>query len=184
LVSRVSLMVLGLLMEGEKHGYELVREMEERGMLRWTHASKVAVYKSLDRMEDEGFLTSWTEREGNAPEKRVFSLTAPGEERLRDLVYALCASQEPLRFDTCVGLYFSSYLKKDEMMDALERRMRYVEAETDRLRREEDMLKGITDDILTEITRHELKAYVEERRFLKSIMERLNAGRVGDSDTR
>jgi DNA-binding PadR family transcriptional regulator len=166
-------MVLGLLMEGERHGYELVREMEERGMLRWTRASKVAVYKALARLEEDGCLTSWTEKLGGAPEKRVYAITAEGEERLRDLVHSLCSSQEPLRFEISVGLAFIQYLDQEETKDALERRLRYVQGQLKHLGREREIMEGLADDLSLEILRHELAAYREEARWLTRIIDKM-----------
>ena len=51
MISKVATMVLGLLAEGERHGYNILWEMEERGMMRWARVSRVAVYKALSRLE-------------------------------------------------------------------------------------------------------------------------------------
>ena len=181
MTSRISTMVLGLLMEGRKHGYELMKEMEERGMLRRSPASKVSVYKCLARMEAEGSLTSWVEREGNAPEKRGYALTAAGEERLRDLVYSLCASREPLRFDSSAGLPFIQYLESDAAIDCLETRLKYIEGQGRRLSCEVDMLEGLRDDIFLETLKHEVAVYKEEARCLKRIVAKIKDGKNADS---
>jgi DNA-binding PadR family transcriptional regulator len=170
LVSRVSIMIIGLLMESEKHGYELVREMEERGMLRWTSASKVAVYKSLEKLERESYLSSWVEKSGKSPERRVYAVTAEGEERLRDLVYELCSSREPIRLETSVGLAFIGHLGEEEARDALERRLQYIEGQVKRLGGERDILEGLAGDMHMEIIEHELAAYKGEARWLRGLI--------------
>jgi len=172
-VSKIATMVLGLLAEGERHGYVLLRDMEERGMRRWTRVSKVAVYKALARLEAEGCLTSWTEKEGNLPEKRVYAMTSTGRDRLKDLVYSLCASQEPLRFDTPVGLAFVSCLGKEEAKDALLARIAFLETQARRLRRERDILEGLVDGIFLEILAHEQSVYRGESRWLRRIVDRI-----------
>jgi DNA-binding PadR family transcriptional regulator len=169
LVSRISVMILGVLMEGERHGYDLFREMGERGLLRLTSASKVAVYKSLASLEREGSLTSWVEKSGNAPERRIYAVTAQGEGRLRDLVYDLCSSQEPIRFETSIGLTFIAYLREEEARDALERRLQYIEGQARRLARERDIMEELDGDMYTEILEHELAVYRGEARWLKHI---------------
>lgn len=181
MVSRVATMVLGLLEEGERHGYDLVKEMDERGMLRWNRASKVAVYKALARLEGEGCLTSWTEREGNLPERRVYAITAAGEEKLRDLVYAICASREPMRFETSVGLAFIGYLNPAEAKGALETRREYLEAQAKRLGKEKDILKGLADDIFMDILSREHSAYREEIRWLARIIDKIDGVEGGEN---
>jgi len=67
------LALLSLLSEGPRHGYELMKQLEERsgGMYR---ASAGSVYPTLQQLEDEGLARS-------APEdgKRVYRLTPEGE---------------------------------------------------------------------------------------------------------
>jgi DNA-binding PadR family transcriptional regulator len=173
MVSKVATMVLGLLAEGERHGYVLLREMDERGMLRWTRVSRVAVYKALARLEAEGYLTSWTEKEGNLPARRVYAITSSGRERLRDLVYSMCASQEPLRFDMPVGIAFIACLEKEEAKDALLARIAFLETQARRLRREKDILEGLVDGIFLDILAHEQSAYRGELRWLRKIIDRI-----------
>jgi DNA-binding PadR family transcriptional regulator len=179
LVSRVTVMILGLLIEGERHGYDLVKEMEARGMLRWTSASKVAVYKSLVSLEREGCLTSWVEKCGNTPERRIYAVTEQGEGRLRDLVYDLCSSQEPIRFETSIGMTFISYLKKEEARDALERRLKYIEGQANRLAREKDIMEGLNGDMYVEILLHELAVYRGEARWLRHLAGKLDSLQEG-----
>jgi DNA-binding PadR family transcriptional regulator len=173
MASRISVMVLGLLSEGERHGYELMKDLEEKGILRLAPASKVAVYKCLARMEVEGSLTSWTEREGGAPEKRVYAITAAGASRMKDLVYEICASQEPLGFESLVALPFLKYLENEEAIDALESRLHYIEGQGRRLKNEVDMLEGLDDDIFLDILKHEEESYRQEARFLKRLIAKL-----------
>lgn len=173
MVSRITTMVLGLLMQGEKHGYELIREMDSRGMLRWTRASKVAIYKALARLEEEGCLTSWTEKEGSQPEKRVYAITSEGEDRLKDQVYALCASQEPLRFEASVGMAFIDHLSGDEAQEALEKRRHYLEVQAKRLDDELEIVEDLANEMYIDMLRHEIEGYKKEIRWIKSVGDRI-----------
>lgn len=171
--STLTAMVLGLLSQGERHGYDLLRDMEERGMLRWTKASKVGVYKALARLEGEGCLTSWTEREGNLPQRRVYAITATGEARLQDLLYSLCSSREPLRMDAAVGVAFISRLEPGEACEALRQRREFLAGQAKRLARERKMLKGFADDTFLDILAREQSMYREELRWLDRIIARI-----------
>jgi DNA-binding PadR family transcriptional regulator len=70
------LALLSLLSEGPKHGYELMKQLEDRsgGMYR---ASAGTVYPTLQQLEDEGHVTS--EPAGG---KRVYRVTPEGEREL------------------------------------------------------------------------------------------------------
>lgn len=70
------LALLSLLSEGPKHGYELMKKLEERS--RGTYrASAGSVYPILQQLEDEGLAVS-----GQENGKRVYRLTAEGEQEL------------------------------------------------------------------------------------------------------
>jgi DNA-binding PadR family transcriptional regulator len=72
----VRLAILSLLSEGPKHGYQLMKEMEERsgGLYR---ASAGSVYPTLQLLEDEGLIQA-DQKEG----KRAYSLTDAGRAEL------------------------------------------------------------------------------------------------------
>jgi len=71
------LAVLYLLAEGPKHGYQLIKELQERsgGLYR---ASTGTVYPTLQELDDEGLISS--EREDG---KRVYHITDAGREELK-----------------------------------------------------------------------------------------------------
>ena len=72
----VRLAILSLLSEGPKHGYQLMKELEERsgGLYR---ASAGSVYPTLQQLEDEGLILA-EQLEG----KRVYRITEAGRAEL------------------------------------------------------------------------------------------------------
>jgi len=72
----IRLALLSLLGDGPKHGYQLMKEMEERsgGLYR---ASAGSVYPTLQQLEDEGLIQS-----DQAEGKRVYRITDAGRQEL------------------------------------------------------------------------------------------------------
>jgi len=72
----VRLAILSLLEEGPRHGYQIMKAMEERsgGLYR---ASAGSIYPTLQQLEDEGLIES-----GQVEGKRVYSITGAGREEL------------------------------------------------------------------------------------------------------
>lgn len=63
-----------------QHGYTLLEALESLG-LKDLHPSKV--YRTLRMMEDDGWITSdWNEDETQGPPRRVYRLTAEGQDVL------------------------------------------------------------------------------------------------------
>jgi DNA-binding PadR family transcriptional regulator len=70
--------ILALLDENPAHGYDLIRELEDRSGGMW-QPSPGSVYPTLQLLEDQGLLTS-EEVDG----KRVFSITDAGRAELAE----------------------------------------------------------------------------------------------------
>jgi DNA-binding PadR family transcriptional regulator len=70
--------LLALLEEKPMHGYDLIRELEQRSGGMW-RPSPGSIYPTLQLLEDEGLVTG-EERDG----KRVFATTEAGRTELRE----------------------------------------------------------------------------------------------------
>ena len=68
-------LLLRLLLEGPRHGYDLMQFFRQRG---WRRAGPGSVYPTLSMLEEAGFVTS-TESEG----KRTYEITDAGRAFLR-----------------------------------------------------------------------------------------------------
>ncbi len=72
--------LLLLLHQGLSHGYALLERLDEFGL---GQVDPSAVYRVLRDMEAQGWVvSSWDEHETQGPPRRVYSLTAQGDEAL------------------------------------------------------------------------------------------------------
>ncbi|MFA5870064.1 MAG: PadR family transcriptional regulator [Candidatus Bathyarchaeia archaeon] len=79
----VGLIFLRLLDEKPMHGYQLMDELNKRGLADPEKIEPGAVYTVLRRMEHRGLLTSQWEEKETGPDRRVYSLTEEGREHLK-----------------------------------------------------------------------------------------------------
>jgi PadR family transcriptional regulator PadR len=87
--------LLLLLHRGEAHGYTLLERLEEFG--RGTLNPSV-VYRALRDMEERGLVTStWDEEETRGPPRRVYRITAQGDEGLRVWAQELREARERIK---------------------------------------------------------------------------------------
>ena len=82
-VTTTEVAVLGLLTDGERSGYDLLREAERSVGFFWTPA-KTQLYAVLRKLVDNGFATSRLIRQTDRPDKTLYRITYEGLERLRD----------------------------------------------------------------------------------------------------
>ena len=72
--------LLLLLHYGPAHGYTLLKQLEDFALL---HLDPSVGYRTLRDMEEKGWVTStWDEEQAQGPPRRVYSLTALGDEEL------------------------------------------------------------------------------------------------------
>jgi PadR family transcriptional regulator PadR len=78
-------LVLSTFAEGEKYGYQVVKEIEQRsdGFFRFKEGT---VYPILHRLERQGLLQARWESMPNGMERRYYSLTAAGRAALQNKV--------------------------------------------------------------------------------------------------
>ena len=83
------LVILSLLAERPRHGYEVNATLNERKIREWAAVSRPQIYYSLDKLTRLKLIRVTTQDAPAAgPEKRVFETTAAGRERLADALEA------------------------------------------------------------------------------------------------
>jgi DNA-binding PadR family transcriptional regulator len=115
------LLLLGLLRQEGMHGYQLA-EFIQKDLASCTSLKKSAAYYVLDRMEQEGWISRITEREGNRPERYVYSITPAGEIAFQRLLRENLATYQPPTFESDIGLAFMDALPREEAHRLLLRR--------------------------------------------------------------
>ncbi|MEF8874859.1 MAG: PadR family transcriptional regulator [Candidatus Thermoplasmatota archaeon] len=75
-------LILRVVCEGPLHGYGIIKRIEELSEGRHEIKSGT-MYTTLRRMEKKGLLESEWEESGSGPDKRVYSATEEGRERLK-----------------------------------------------------------------------------------------------------
>lgn len=83
--------LLLLLHHGSTHGYTLLEQLADFGLADM-HPS--IVYRALNEMEDQGWLSSaWDEQASQGPPRRVYRLTALGDQVLSNWIADLEQAQ-------------------------------------------------------------------------------------------
>lgn len=84
--NEIDLMILGVLLRGPAHGYQIKRRIAEIFGEQYPNLSDSAVYPRLKQFNSEGVVKSKIELQYNAPNKKVYELTDVGLERIKKLV--------------------------------------------------------------------------------------------------
>ena len=93
-MTNAELAILTLVGERPRHGYEIEQVIEERGMREWTDVGFSSIYYLLNKLAREGLIESRLEQAGQGPARKVYQVTAAGQEALREALLAALSVPE------------------------------------------------------------------------------------------
>jgi DNA-binding PadR family transcriptional regulator len=130
-ITDAELLVLGLVAEMPRHGYQLDRVIEERGMREWTPIGFSSIYFVLGKLERRGLVMA---DEATGPKARkVFRVTEVGRKALAEESLAALRRVTPSYGSVLLGMAHWPVLTRDAAIGALEARGAAVDAEVRRL---------------------------------------------------
>jgi DNA-binding PadR family transcriptional regulator len=116
------ILFLGLLMERPKHGYDIKRQIEDE-LIPFIGLEIKSIYYPLKKMEESGLIKKETGREGNWPEKVIYSITLKGKKKFEQLIAKSFLSVERPYFQMDLSLYFLQHIDKAVAKRRLKGRM-------------------------------------------------------------
>ncbi len=125
------LLLLGLVAEMPRHGYQLEQVIEQRGMREWTAIGFSSIYFVLGKLEKAGLLTAKKPAEAKA--KKVFAITPHGQEKLVVQTIAALENLRPIHSPVLLGMAHWPVLKREDGLAALQVRAGAIKAELARL---------------------------------------------------
>jgi DNA-binding PadR family transcriptional regulator len=124
-ISDAELVILGLLVEKPRHGYELERVIEERGIRRWTPLGSSSVYYLLERLQKRKLIS--TRSQGGLRERKSFAVSKAGREACVQASLKLICEPQPSPSSLMVAFANQPAIGSQATVDALiERRGRII----------------------------------------------------------
>ena len=120
------LIILGILKEGPKHGYE-IKKIIKKELGIFASLENKSIYYPLKMMEKAGVIKKDTTRERGRLERHVYSLTTRGNKEFIKLAMEALLSQKRPFIDIDIPLYFLPYLEKKKVFAHLRVKKRFLE---------------------------------------------------------
>jgi DNA-binding PadR family transcriptional regulator len=166
------LVLLGLLKESPKHGYEIKKKI--KGLLSvFAGVDLKSIYYPLQVLEQRGLVVKRKGRLGKRPERFVYELTARGHQRFAELLNKSFLDFKRPRFSLDLSLYFLRHASPRVIKRRLRARMLVLERLAKELRL---MLASPQEDVaqsLHYILEHNLQMVETEERFLANLVSSL-----------
>ena len=129
--SDADIVLLSLLAEQPRHGYDLDRVIEQRGYRQWTSLAFSSVYYLLKRLSERGLLEP---DQGSQGRRTVFRVTEAGRRKLRQAAGERVLAPAPPSAGVLPALNAYSRLDDPELVTLLVRRAEALLGRLDELR--------------------------------------------------
>ena len=162
------LLLLGLLRESPKHGYDIKLKIKEILFL-FAGVELKSIYYPLQVLEKKGLVLKRINRQGKRPERYVYELTPKGQARFQELLSKSLLDFKRPQFSLDLSLYFLHYLKPDVVRSRLRTRQLILTRISKGLAQ---MIKAqrAKKPSLGRILEHNLKMVETESRFITDLI--------------
>lgn len=129
------LLLLGLVAEMPRHGYELDQVIDRRGMREWTQIGFSSIYFVLGKLQRLGLVSARKPTEGKhrGKARRVYGVTAAGRRALGAQTSSALRTVQPAYSSVLLGMINWPVLGRRQALECLRARVKAVEAELARL---------------------------------------------------
>lgn len=119
-MTNAELAILSLIAEQPRHGYDVERVIEERGMREWTEIGFSSIYYLLNKLEKDGLAAGQLKTsEGRGPARKVYSITPEGERVHSQSVLAVLSKPAYESKPFLMGLSNLPVLPREQLIIAL-----------------------------------------------------------------
>lgn len=131
MMTNAEFLLLGLVSEMPRHGYELEKVIEDRGMREWTQIGFSSIYFVLGKLQKSGLVSA------EAPEgvkaRKVFSITPEGRTALIAHTQQSLSTYQSADSTAMMGMLHWSALSLEDGLAALRARALSIDREMKRL---------------------------------------------------
>ncbi len=154
--------VLGLLLEGPMHPYEMFQTLIARSEDRIVKVRPGSLYHTVERLERDGLVRAiGTEREGNRPERTTYEITDAGHDRMLERITELLADWRYEYPEFPLALAEAHNLPRETVVTLLQKRILTLRGQLELVGR---ALEQVSD-------KHLERKYWLEAAYLRTLME-------------
>ncbi len=166
------LILLGLLRQSPKHGYEIKLKVREILAL-FAGVQLKSIYYPLKILEKKGLLTKRVVKKGKRPPRLVYCLTDKGKERFEVLLSKNLLDFKRPQFTLDLSLYFLGFMEPNQARRRLKKRLEIlakISCGLERMFNSKEMKDSLP---LLRIMEHNLCLLSAESAYLSSLLKKI-----------
>ncbi|MBP3887825.1 MAG: PadR family transcriptional regulator [Cellulosilyticum sp.] len=121
--SKASILLLGMISEGDKGAYEITKMLEQMRIRWWFNIGDSTVYAAIKNLNKKGYILGRLDKQGNMPERTIYTITAEGMVALKEAIIRIVGEMD---FDTTIVSIAVNYLDiftQEERKNLLDQRI-------------------------------------------------------------
>lgn len=166
------LILLGLLNESPKHGYEIKKKIKEILFL-FAGVDLKSIYYPLKVLKKEDLVRKYPDRKGRRPKRFIYELTPKGKNRFNQLLTDSFLNFKRPQFSLDLSLYFLNNIRPKIVKRRLRARMVILKKLSGKLERMLNSFKNNKSLPLSRILMHNLQMVETEAEFLFGLIKTL-----------
>lgn len=128
MLSKLAALILGILAERERNPYEITKMLSELQTKKWLPMADSTVYATINNLKKKGLILGRTEKDGNLPEKTIYSITDEGEGELQQTITSFLEEDSSTSSGFDIGILLMHNLSKQEIQIKLKKKLERLEA--------------------------------------------------------
>jgi len=131
-LSNIAITLLALVSEKPMGAYDMVGILEKTNFERWLPVSPSSIYTMVKTLEKRSLIIGMQVKQGNMPEKTVFSITKIGETALEANLRRCLESEDAHNTAYDIAILFVCHLEKESVISLLRRRIARLKQDIER----------------------------------------------------
>ena len=119
-MSSIDLIILGFLKRKPMSAYDITRYFEFKRMKKWVKVGSPTIYQNIKKLAAKNYLSGKTIKEGEMPEKVIYSITKSGKKYLLELMNHFSANPGKIFFDFNALIVNLSIVDKKTALEMLQ----------------------------------------------------------------
>lgn len=128
MLSKLAALILGILAERERNPYEITKMLSELQTKKWLPMADSTVYATINNLKKKGLILGRTEKDGNLPEKTIYSITDDGEVELQQTITSFLEEDSSTSSGFDIGILLMHNLSKQEVQIKLKKKLERLES--------------------------------------------------------
>lgn len=137
MLSKSAVIILALIERHPLNAYEIIKMLNHMKVKEWYNVADSTVYATIKAMEKKEYIIGVVQKDGNMPDKTVYSLTSTGKEEVTRTISHYISDFDYDTIPFSIAGFFITILEKEKAVDLLQKRLKLLAK----------ILSGITEQL-------------------------------------